>query len=108
VAKFTFFFILFVSVGLQAATLNDPTKPINYKVRSPVVKQKSGAARPTLQSILGNKGDRKVIINNKLHKTGEQVNGYRIIKIKADAVLLTYQGRSYTLTLYPNQKSFIE
>jgi type II secretory pathway component PulC len=108
VAKFTFFFFLLVSVGVQASALNDPTKPINYKTGSAVIKSSSRSILPTLQSILGSDGNRKAIINNQLYTIGKQVDGYRITKITTDTVLLTYQGKAYTLTLYPNKKSFIE
>lgn len=107
-AKFTFLFFLFVSVGAQASALNDPTKPINYKTSSTAVKSTSRSTLPTLQSILGREGSRKAIINNQLYTIGKQVNGYRITNITTDRVLLTYQGKAYTLTLYPNEKSFIE
>jgi len=108
VVKFTFLFFLFIGMGAQASGLSDPTKPINYKTSTKGVTQSSSATLPRLQSILGSSGNLKAIINNELYRVGKQVNGYRITNITSDAVSLTYQGKSYRLTLYPDNKKFIE
>jgi len=104
VVKFTFLLFLFIAIGAQASSLNDPTKPINYKASTTIVAQDSSATLPTLQSILGSSGNLKAIINNELYSVGQKVNGYRITNITSDAVSLAYQGKSYRLTLYPDNK----
>jgi MSHA biogenesis protein MshK len=110
VVKYTLLFFLLVGINAMAneTLLVDPTQPINYKTKSAVVKKKSRAALPKLQSILGSGEQRKAIINNKLYSAGQLVNGYRITGIEKDAVLLKYKSRTYKVTLYTKKERFIE
>ena len=98
--KYTFllFFIISVSVVADVAPLTDPSKPLNYERLE--VNQKQPFRLPKLQSIIiyGNK--RHAIINNKLYKIGQSVDGYQLTQIKKQSVILDYKNRSYKLSLY--------
>lgn len=83
---------------ISATVLVDPTKPLNYKVKT--IKKVTRSGLPELQSILGERGKRRVILNNKLYKQGQWVNGYSIKSIKKDSVLLSYRHKLYELSLY--------
>ena len=82
-------------------SLTDPTKPLNYKVKSPQKRQR--AALPKLSSILAGVNQHNAILNNKLYKTGQWINGYQITSIKRDAVFLRDKKKSYKLSLYPSE-----
>lgn len=90
----------------DVAQLADPTKPLNYKTKS--LKKEYRSALPQLQSILTEGEQRRAILNNKLYKTGQWVNGYQITHIKKDVVLLRYKTKSYKLALYPKKERFIK
>jgi len=85
-------------------SLVDPTKPLNYSVKS--AKKKEHVVLPKLQSILVKGKQRQAIINNKLYLIGQTVKGYRITEISKDAVLLSYQKSTYKLTLYTSKERF--
>jgi hypothetical protein len=100
-------FLLLLSVHLYAeqSDLEDPTKPLNYKVNS---KPKVSRPRlPKLQSIFFDQQAASVIMNNKSYQTGQRVNGYLITRIKNDAVLLSYANKSYKLSLYTEKERII-
>ena len=81
-------------------SLIDPTKPLNYKVKS--LQKKQRAALPQLSSILAGVNQHNAILNNKLYKTGQWISGYQITAIKRDAVFLRDKKKSYKLSLYPS------
>ncbi|GLS89482.1 hypothetical protein GCM10007916_05490 [Psychromonas marina] len=97
---------LFVSLNLfaQSEALVDPTAPLNFQ------QKKQGkvyrAAVPKLQSIVMKAGKPKAIINNKEYQKGQWVNGYQVTHIDTDKVLLVYQKKTYTLTLYSQNERF--
>lgn len=84
------------------AALADPTTPLNYQVNA--VKKVTRSALPELQSILGEKGKRRAILDNKLYQQGQSIKGYRISHIKKESVLLSYQNKFYELNLYQDLK----
>jgi len=90
------------NTAVSAVALVDPTKPLNYKVKT--IQKVTRSALPRLQSILGESTKRRVILDNKLYKQGQWVKGYRISRIKKDSVLLSYQNKLYELSLYQDLK----
>jgi len=101
------FFSLFISLSLsvQGETLVDPTAPLNYQ--QPKQKRKTTRAMvPKLQSIVITSGVPQAIINNKAYQQGQTVNGYLITLIDSQKVLLKYQKKIYTLTLYSSSERF--
>lgn len=100
------FLSLFVSVNLfaQGEVLVDPTAPLNFKVKK--ASQISRTTLPVLQSIIMKAGKPQAIINNKIYQRGQRVAGYQITAIDAQKVLLEYQEKIYTLTLYSSNERF--
>lgn len=88
----------------QSAVLVDPTAPLNFQ--PPKSTQVSKARLPRLQSIVVKAGKPEAIINNKAYQKGQRVNGYRITLIDTEKVLLTYQNKTYKLTLYSSNERF--
>ncbi len=86
--------------------LVDPTTPLDYKAK--VVKKAGRPALPRLTSIFIGENKQTVILNNKLYSQNHWVNGYQIVKIDPDAVLLRYAEKLYKLNLYSNKEQFIK
>lgn len=84
------------------AALADPTMPLNYQVKA--TKKVTRSALPELQSILGEKGNRRAILDNELYQQGQSIKGYRISRIKKESVLLSYQNKFYELNIYQDLK----
>jgi len=107
VVKYIFTIFLLLSGYAQAsqANLDDPTKPLNYKLDSKI--RVHQPRLPKLQSIFFDKQKGRVILNNKAYQTGQRVNGYLIASIDNDAVLLRYANKSYKLTLYTEKERLI-
>jgi len=97
-----------ISANLMAdgILLADPTTPLDYKITSSPKVARS--ALPQLQSILGNKGQRRAILNNQLYDAGQWVSGYQIMRIDSDAVLLQQNNHAYTLNLYPQKEPVVK
>lgn len=103
--KFIFInFILSFSLFAHSETLVDPTAPLNFQAKK--VAKTYRAALPKLQSIVVKTGEKQAIINNKAYQKGQSVNGYRVTHIDTDKVLLKYQNKTYTLTLYSSNERF--
>lgn len=100
------FLILSFNVAADVDALVDPTKPLSYTVKS--VKKKQRIVLPKLQSILIKGKQKQAIIDNKLYIAGQKIKGYQITEIKKDAVLLSYQNKSYKLTLYSAKEHFTD
>lgn len=88
----------------HSEVLVDPSKPFNFNVKKTV--KVSQPSLPTLQSILVKAGKQQAMLNNKLYQQGQSVNGYKITKIDAQKVLLSYQNKQYKLTLYSASERF--
>ncbi|WP_413701267.1 hypothetical protein ACLKMH_06125 [Psychromonas sp. KJ10-10] len=103
--KFILFSLLISSASLtHSEVLVDPSKPLNFSVKKAV--KVSQPSLPTLQSILVKAGKQQAMLNNKLYQQGQSVNGYKITKIDAQKVLLSYQNKQYKLTLYSANERF--
>lgn len=100
------FVSLLISFNLSAQSeiLVDPTAPLNFKPKKQI--QTHRAILPTLQSIVVKAHKHQAIINNKIYQKGQYINGYQIILIDMDKVLLEYQKKTYKLTLYSPSESF--
>jgi MSHA biogenesis protein MshK len=96
--------LIILSLFAHGEALVDPTAPLNFqpKKQSRVYR----AAVPKLQSLVVKSGKQQAIINNKLYQKGQSVNGYLVTHIDADKVLLEYQKKIYTLTLYSSNERF--
>ncbi|WP_051302901.1 hypothetical protein [Psychromonas aquimarina] len=105
--KYILLFFLIISFNALAdlESLTDPTRPLSYQTKS--VKKAGRASLPRLQSILVEGDSRSAILNNKLYKKGQRVNGYLITRIDKNAVLMRYKTKYYKLTLYTDQERFI-
>ena len=96
----------FISLNLfaQSEPLVDPTAPLNFQPKK--VTKVYRAALPQLQSIVVKAGKQQAIMNNKAYQKGQRVNGYQVTYIDTDKVLLEYQQKTYTLTLYSSNERF--
>lgn len=95
--------LISLSLFARSEALVDPTAPLNFQQKKPSKVYR--AAVPKLQSIVVKSGKQQAIINNKLYQKGQSVDGYQVTHIDADKVLLEYQKKIYTLTLYsPNER----
>lgn len=105
--KYIFLLCCISSVNINAEeVLIDPTKPLDYKVSR--VQKAGRPALPKLNSIFISDDKPTVILNNKLYSRDHWVNGYQIVKIDDDSVLLRYAEKLYRLNLYNNKERFIK
>jgi MSHA biogenesis protein MshK len=98
-------FLLFGIVCAQASTLQDPTKPSPNKM-SANNGQDSSLMLPMplkLTAIIKTNQNKQAIINGKSFQKGQQVQGYKIISISQNHVLL--KGSDGQQTLYVNNSN---
>ena len=91
--------LLSTTTGVQ-----DPTQPLTVVSAVPAAPTAPGVALPPqlqLQAIFsGSRGS--AIIDGQRYRVGDSVSNYRLVRIKADQVLLEGQGKPLTLTLFPS------
>ena len=87
------FFASFFVLGQQV----DPTRPFGVTNNpAQVIKGK----QLTLQSIVGQGGQKNVIISGKLLKIGDNIGEYKLQQINANTVILRSAEKSLTLSLF--------
>lgn len=82
----------------QAEVLQDPTAPLAGT--APAASASKGAGLPRLQSVILGNGPALAVINGQSYRVGQQVNGFRLVAIGADSVVLEKAGKRQTLTLF--------
>lgn len=101
------FFLLFFYgiVSAQANTLQDPTKPSPDKLMFNNGQDPSTMLPMVLKltAIINNNQKKQAIINGKSVKQGQQVQGYKVILINQNHVLL--EGSEGQQTLYVNNNN---
>jgi len=102
IAIFNFFFTVMVS----ASMLIDPTRPFNWRPVAPVQENddmeveavKIAVPKEWHVSFLLYSSQRKIaIINNKIVKIGEEVEGAKVTAIRPNGVTLVYQQTTLTI-----------
>ena len=86
-----------------AASAQDPTRPLTAPLLLAAPVEQGVASPPQLQLQAIFSGRRAIaIINGQRYQIGDSVNNYRLVRIKADQILLEGQGKPLTLTLFPS------
>lgn len=87
---------------VQAQALRDPTRPPGATgVRIAPGERVAPTGGLKLQSILISPERRAAIISGHVIRLGESVQGHRLVAIGEGAVVLTMDGKSRTLRLFP-------
>ncbi|WJW75538.1 hypothetical protein QVG61_00155 [Thiohalobacter sp. IOR34] len=90
--------VLLLSLPLQAAALNDPTRP------SPGPGGASAATgKPAwqLDSTFVGRGQRRAVINGKQVIEGGVIDSARVLRVRHSEVVLEVDGKAFTLHLTP-------
>ena len=98
---FNFCFLLLVFLPSIAAPLEniarDPTKPVPTSTQ--VNREKSNVSF-NLQSIIINPNQRRALINNRLVKVDDTIEGAKVIAIQRNAVVLSEAGKKLVIYLF--------
>lgn len=65
--------------------------------------ERQSAGLPKLQSVVLGNGPALAVLNGKSYRVGQQVEGYRLVAISADAVVLEKGGKRQSLTLFASK-----
>ncbi|WP_033135035.1 SctD/MshK family protein [Aeromonas finlandensis] len=87
----------------QVEVLQDPTAPLAGVVTGSSVTSQSGSGLPKLQSIMLGNGPALAVLNGKSYRVGQQVDGYTLLSINADAVVLEKAGKRHAVTLFASK-----
>lgn len=87
----------------QAEVLQDPTEPLDGMNSQAGATASQSAGLPTLQSVMLGNGPALAVLNGKSYRVGQQVEGYRLVSISADAVVLEKGGKRQSLTLFASK-----
>jgi len=103
--KHSLLLLYFCFVGVQANTLQDPTKPSPTKSVLNAGQDPSSLAPQALKltAIINNDQNKQAIINGQSFSQGQQVQGYKVIFISKNHVLL--DGSDGQQTLYVNNNN---
>ncbi len=87
-----------LSLPAQADTLRDPTMPLGGS--SAAARPGKVANLPRLQSIIMGNGPALAVLNGQTYRVGQRIDGYQVVAIDADAVVLERAGKRHALTLF--------
>lgn len=87
-----------LSLPVQAEVLQDPTAPLAGTSRGAGPAKAAGL--PRLQSIILGNGPALAVLNGRSYRVGQQIDGYRLVSISADSVVLEEGGKRQALTLF--------
>ena len=87
-----------LSPQAPAEVLQDPTAPLAGS--STGASPTKAAGLPRLQSIILGNGPALAVLNGQSYRIGQRVDGYQLVAIRADAVVLEKAGKRQTLTLF--------
>lgn len=83
--------------------LQDPTAPLAEVAIGSGVSGQHSAGLPKLQSIVLGNGPALAVLNGRSYRVGQQVDGYTLVAISADAVVLEKAGKRHTVTLFASK-----
>ncbi len=78
----------------QVEVLQDPTAPLADVAVGARATGESSAGLPKLQSVVLGNGPALAVLNGKSYRVGQQVDGYTLVAINADAVVLEKGGKT--------------
>lgn len=84
----------------QVEVLQDPTAPLADVAVGARATGESNAGLPKLQSVVLGNGP---ALNGKSYRVGQQVDGYTLVAINADAVVLEKAGKRHAVTLFASK-----
>lgn len=84
----------------QAEVLQDPTTPLTGMGSGKGASQSATAGAPKLQSIIIGNGPALAVINGQSVRVGQRIEGYQLVAISADSVVLEKGGKRQSLTLF--------
>ncbi|MFB2865407.1 MSHA biogenesis protein MshK [Aeromonas sp. MdU4] len=87
----------------QVEVLQDPTAPLADVTMGAKTTAQSNAGVPKLQSIMLGNGPALAVLNGKSYRVGQQVDGYTLISITADAVVLEKAGKRHSVSLFASK-----
>ena len=87
----------------QTEVLQDPTAPLSGVTGGASATGSREAGLPRLQSIMLGNGPALAVLNVSSYRVGQQVEGYRVVAISADAVVLEKGGKRQSLTLFASK-----
>nr|WP_276556218.1 MSHA biogenesis protein MshK [Aeromonas piscicola] len=87
----------------QAEVLQDPTEPLDGMNSQAGATASQSTGLPTLQSVMLGNGPALAVLNGKSYRVGQQIEGYRLVAISADAVVLEKGGKHQSLTLFASK-----
>ena len=84
----------------QAEVLQDPTAPLAGMGVGKGAGQSATAGVPRLQSIIIGNGPALAVLNGQSYRVGQQIEGYQLVAISTDSVVLEKGGKRQSLTLF--------
>ncbi len=111
IARIFIFLVVLASSQLNALeTLTDPTRPLVNTQASKSNKNKAASNKEKkkynqLQGIFLRKDGHRAVIDNKVLKVGDAINGYRVHRIFSRKVILLRGTSTKTLLLNPKVKA---
>ncbi|WP_461602874.1 SctD/MshK family protein [Aeromonas rivipollensis] len=82
----------------QAEVLQDPTAPLAGSGEAASPSKEAGL--PRLQSVILGNGPALAVLNGQSYRVGQRIDGFLLVGISADAVVLEKAGKRQTLTLF--------
>ncbi|MCV3288639.1 MSHA biogenesis protein MshK [Aeromonas media] len=82
----------------QAEVLQDPTAPLAGS--GAAANPSKDAGLPRLQSVILGNGPALAVLNGQSYRVGQRIDGFLLVGISADAVVLEKAGKRQTLTLF--------
>ncbi|MGL4793063.1 MAG: SctD/MshK family protein [Aeromonas jandaei] len=95
-------FALLAQAG-QVEVLQDPTAPLADMAVGASATSQNSAGLPKLQSIMLGNGPALAVLNGKSYRVGQQVDGYKLVAINADAVVLEKAGKRHSVALFASK-----
>ncbi|WP_070963206.1 hypothetical protein [Vibrio sonorensis] len=89
---------VFISTAVWAK--QDPTAPLGWSKMQSKLEAKKNDTPPTLNAITCGLADCVAVINGKVVKLGDSVDGFKVTNIGDDLVKVTRSGKVWQLTLF--------
>lgn len=87
----------------QTDVLQDPTAPLVEMSQGSSTTGESRAGLPKLQSVVLGNGPALAVLNGKSYRVGQQVDGYTLVAIHSDTVVLEKAGKRHAVSLFASK-----
>lgn len=100
VSKYTvpLFIMFFLAPITLQAQLDDPTRPLGYRLSLPGGKK--SVIRFSLSSVRISSARRSAVVNDQSVEAGDVIDGAKVVVIIPSAVKLNKQGKIFTVKLF--------